>query len=215
MDVQFGSVEAIGAAASYVDNAAAVMDYDSGGNFAQFGAKVGSVGSAGAKIRTVSAGVVKDAVIISPDGITITLLGGNFKFPAAWNSSANANTLDDYDEYTAASSACTNAITTAAIWKLTKFGNVVTLTLPDVSGTATALTYFGFGTLMPAKYRPSATLSFQVANILNNGALVTTTGVVYVRTDGEIRIYRDGTFATAYTNAAAAGVSGVSVSWTI
>src|SRR3990167_851853 len=36
---------------------------------------------------------------------------GQIQFPATANSSANANTLDDYDEYTAASTACTGAIT--------------------------------------------------------------------------------------------------------
>jgi hypothetical protein len=77
MDVQFGSVEAIGAAASYVDNAAAVMDYDAGGSFAQFGAKVGSLGNAGTKIRTVLAGVVKDAIAIAASGLLITLLAGS------------------------------------------------------------------------------------------------------------------------------------------
>jgi hypothetical protein len=77
MDVQFGSVEAIGAAASYVDNAAAVMDYDAGGSFAQFGAKAGSLGNAGTKIRTVLAGVVKDAITIAASGLLITLLAGS------------------------------------------------------------------------------------------------------------------------------------------
>jgi hypothetical protein len=239
MDVQFGSVEAIGAAASYVDNAAAVVDYDSGGGFAQFGAKVGSAGSAGTKIRTVSAGVVKDAIIILPDGLTITLLpgstlavkamtaaglidasnaaGGQIKFPAAQNASANTNTLDDYDEYTAASAACAGAITTAAVWKLTKVGNLVTLTLPAVTGTATAIGSFAFGTAIPAKYRPSADLAIQAATLTNNAAASAAPGVVYIASGtGTISIYRDGTFATAFTAAATAGLSySTAVSWTI
>ena len=78
--------------------------------------------------------------------------GGQIKFPGTQNASSNVNTLDDYEEYTAASAACTGAITTAAVWKLTKVGNLVTLTLPGVQGAGVAVASFTFGTAIPAAF---------------------------------------------------------------
>ena len=61
--------------------------------------------------------------------------------------------LNWYEEVTAASTACTGAITTAVSWKLTRVGNVVTLTLPPVTGAATSSINFEFGVLIPSGYR--------------------------------------------------------------
>jgi hypothetical protein len=77
MDIQFGSVEAIAQAASYSDNAAAVLDLDTAAGYAQVGAKGGVGTSLGAKIRTVLNGVMKDAITIVASGLTITLLAGS------------------------------------------------------------------------------------------------------------------------------------------
>jgi len=77
MDIQFGSVEAIAQAASYTDNAAAYMDLDAAGGYAQFGAKTSGGGSLGTKIRTILAGVVQNAITIASRGLLIPLLAGS------------------------------------------------------------------------------------------------------------------------------------------
>lgn len=153
---------------------------------------------------TVAAG----AKLQTPDGIT---------FPATQVSSSNANTLDDYDEYTAASAACTGAITTAVIWKLVKVGNLVALTLPAITGTATATTYFEYGTVIPAKYRPAANLTFPCL-IKDNGSTLAAAGFVYIFSTGAVRVYKDLTAAVNFTNGTDAGFgqsTGTSVSWSI
>ena len=142
--------------------------------------------------------------------------GAGITFPATVSASTDVNTLDDYDEYTAASAACTGAITTAAVWKLTKVGNVVTLTLPAVIGTASANYYFTFGTVIPVKYRPSALVRWLIAAIRDNNILQNTSGSIAVDSgDGTIYVQRD----HAGTNFAAAANTGlntpVAVSWTI
>lgn len=75
----------------------------------------------------------------------VELTGGQFKFPASQNSSANANTLDDYEEGTFtpafSSTGATFSYTTQTGW-YTKVGNVVTfgivLTLNTSGNTLTA-----------------------------------------------------------------------------
>jgi hypothetical protein len=143
---------------------------------------------------------------------------GQIKFPATQNASADANTLDDYDQYTAASAACTGAITTAAVWKLTKVGNVVTLTLPAVEGTVSTSAEINFGTAIPTKYRPATSLVIGAACIKDNGASVAAIGTIGIgQTNGVITIYRDGLAGvTNWTNGAVGGLNfPVAVSWTI
>ena len=152
-------------------------------------------------------------------GLDLSPLGGGntgqIKFPATQNASANANTLDDYDEYTAASAACGGAITVAAVWKLTKVGNVVTLTLPQTIGAATAVSQFNFGTGIPAKYRPVANTVFMV-QVYDNGAFLDAPGTIVVTSSGTISVYRTPTGGTNFTNGANAGLAyPVGVSWTI
>lgn len=182
----------------------------------------GSTASWGTKasLSIASSGANSDITSLAPTGLIdlSSATAGQIKFPATQNVSANVNTLDDYDEYTAASAACTGAITTAAIWKLTKVGNVVTLTLPAVSGTASGTdTSFTFGTAIPAKYRPSADLAIASACITNNGATVTDNGVInIISASGAIKIYKDPSFGNVYLGAATAGLAyATSVSWTI
>ena len=142
---------------------------------------------------------------------------GQIKFPATQNPSADPNTLDDYSEYTAASTACTGAITTAVVWKATKVGNVVTLTLPPTNGTATATTNFKYGVSLPVSFRPTATLGF-ITMIVDNGINSATPGLIMVNTLGVITVYKDLTAATNFTAAGTSGLGqsvGISISWTI
>jgi hypothetical protein len=148
-------------------------------------------------------------------GATPSASGAGITFPATVSASTDVNTLDDYDEYTAASAACTGAITTAAVWKLTKVGNVVTLTLPAVTGTATAVASFTFGTAIPAKYRAASSTQF-ICSVYDNGAAKTTPGVVFIDASGNIYVMANLNRTTAYTAAAAAGLEYITaVSWTI
>ena len=149
-------------------------------------------------------------------GSAIPSSGTGITFPATQSASTDANTLDDYDEYTATSAACTGAITTAVVWKLTKVGNVVTLVLPATTGTASAATNIQFGTSLPAKYRPVANTAFLSAPITDNAAEIAVPGIVLILANGTIYIYKNGTFAANFTASATAGISyPTSVSWTI
>jgi hypothetical protein len=143
------------------------------------------------------------------------LQAGRLEFPATQNASTDANTLDDYDEYTAASAACTGAITTAAVWKLTKVGNLVTLVWPSVTGTAAGTTYyFAAGTLLPAKYRPSAAVS---AAYLSTQNTVLSLATVTISTDGNMVFYASAAVSTPnFTNGVTVGTANnFAASWTI
>lgn len=140
---------------------------------------------------------------------------GQIKFPATQNASSNVHTLDDYDEYTSASAACTGAITTMVAWKLTKVGNVVTLTLPGVEGTASANTNFIFGTYIPAKYRPTENIRVCVAAVDNNVNL-SAPAILITTSSGAIEIIKEATFSVNFTAGGVAGLpASVTVSWTI
>ena len=144
----------------------------------------------------------------------IEVIGG-VKFPATQNASSDVNTLDDYDEYTAANTACTGALTVSAIWKLVKVGNLVTLTLPAVNGTTSNVAAITFGVSIPTKYRPTASIA-GAAHVWVNGAGLAGLGVVTITTGGVISVYRDGTQSLGWGTAANSGMlTGVSVSWVI
>lgn len=141
---------------------------------------------------------------------------GGIAFPATAVAVADANTLDDYDQYTAASTACTGAITTACVWKLTVVGNKVTLTLPAVQGAGVATTNFTVGLTIPAKYRPAADFASVCAPIIDNAANKAAPGAIKVTSAGVISVWLDGTFSGNFTVTANAGLAfTTSVSWTI
>ncbi len=140
-------------------------------------------------------------------------------FPATQSASSDANTLDDYDEYTAASSACTQALTVSVVWKLTKVGNVVTLMLPPTYGTCVSgASYWQYGVLLPSKYRPANSMTFPVG-LKDNGSVVTgIMGMIYITTAGEIRVYKAFNGLDTFTNGTAIGIAqdaGTSISWII
>lgn len=136
-------------------------------------------------------------------------------FPAIAVSVSNVNTLDDYKEYTAPSAACTGAITTACVWKATKSGNIVVLTLPGVLGAGVATTNFVFGEALPTEFRPVVAIRMPCV-VYNNSAYSSTPGGVQISTAGVISIYRNINFAGNFTVTANAGIAApVTVSWTI
>jgi hypothetical protein len=120
------------------------------------------------------------------------------------------------EQYTAASTACTGAITTACVWKLTKTGNVVTLTLPAVQGNGVATTNFTVGLTIPADYRPAADIASVSAPIINNAANQSAPGAIKVTSAGVISVWLNGTFSGNFTVTANAGLAyTTSVRWTI
>jgi hypothetical protein len=142
--------------------------------------------------------------------------GAGITFPATQSASTDANTLDDYAEYTSPSTACTGALTVAAIYKVTKIGRVVTLSLPATTGTTTNVTSFSYAPVLPSQFRPSANTASTSAYIAIAGAGIATSGLILVQTDGTIRIYRDGQNATGFGTAANTGMSNdSSISWTV
>ena len=147
----------------------------------------------------------------------ISATGGQIAFPATAVPSADGNTIDDYYEYTAPSTACTGALTVAAIWKATKIGNVVTLTLPATIQTSpTASSSFTYGALLPVSFRPSAILNSVSARIQDNSAFLAGPGLIQINSTGQIIVTKDGTGIGAFTAGGTGGLpNAVSISWTI
>ena len=140
---------------------------------------------------------------------------GGVAFPATAVAVADVNTLDDYAEYTATSTACSGAITTACVWKAVKVGKMVVLTLPSVSGAGVATPYFEMGVKLPTAFRPADTLVGR-ARVTNNGANGVNIGMILILTDGTIRVYLDQTGGTNYTVTASAGLANAtSTSWMV
>jgi len=145
---------------------------------------------------------------------TVADAGVGYQFPATPVASADVNTLDEYTEYTAASAACTGAITTSSNWQLTKIGNVVTLHLPFVAGTASASSAFEFGTAIPSAYRPVANVASICARIENNAAVQTEPGMIFVAASTGVISVTRGATSPNFTAGANAGLnSAVAISW--
>lgn len=87
-----------------------------------------------------------------------------------------------------------------------KIGNWVTLNIPTTTATTgTGSNILVSGTALAASVRPAAQQDCPVTNLNNNGAGVSSNGVVRINTDGTLNIFRD--FAgTAFTNGASAGI---------
>ena len=123
--------------------------------------------------------------------------------------------LNDYEEGTGASAACTGAITTAAVWKIAKNGAMVTLLLPDTTGTATAAASFAFGTVLPAKYRPSGAFLGTIP-VYDNGVIPNQPGMVLINgSTGVITIFKDLATTGVFTAAPGAGIPSIMVSWIV
>lgn len=147
-----------------------------------------------------------------------TKVTGTFPLGSMGSATRNQQTYRlSGDQFTGTATACTGAITTSAAWNLTKDGIVVTLKLPAVTGTASAVPSFTFGQVLPTKYRPSASLAFNTP-IKDNGANQATPGMIVINyLTGSITVYKDSTGTTNFTNAAVAGLgqdAGTVISWT-
>lgn len=139
---------------------------------------------------------------------------GGVAFPATAVAVADVNTLDDYEEYTAASTACTGALTNSVVWKAVKVGNLVTLVLPNVLGTTTNVAAIRMGVDLPAGYWPSSSVFPVCVQVQINGSVTTTPGMIGIGSSGAIQIYRDAA-ATGWGTAANSGFYDCCVSWVV
>jgi len=140
---------------------------------------------------------------------------GGLAFPATAVAVADANTLDDYEEYTSASTACTGALLNSVIWRVVKVGQLVTFHSYEIYGTAQTGTNFTLGETLPAAYRPFRGTRLPIVNVIVNNASQANVGVLVVSsTTGVMTVYRDATLATSWGSAANTGIeSAFSVSW--
>ena len=139
---------------------------------------------------------------------------GGVAFPATAVAVTDVNTLDDYEEYTSPSTACTGALTNAVVWKAVKVGNLVTLVLPNVLGTTTNVAAIRMGVDLPAGYWPSASVFPVCVQVQINGAVSTTPGMIGIGSGGAIQIYRDAT-AAGWGTAGNSGFYDCCVSWVV
>jgi hypothetical protein len=162
-------------------------------------------------VATTNATDAVEALRINEDGsVVFTGLVNKIAFPVTEVPSGDANTLDDYDEYTAASTACTGALTNSISYKLVKIGRVVTLVIPAITGTTSDVGTITLGVTLPAKYRPSANVT-NVALIWKNA--ITEPGILLVRSSGVITI---ASMAGNWGTAANSGtIYDISFSWVL
>jgi hypothetical protein len=117
--------------------------------------------------------------------LTVNVTGGQVAFPATQAASADANTLDDYEEgtYTGTLTGVSGSVTTTV--RYTKIGNQITLNIDDMSGTSNATTKTLTG--MPAALLP-ARIKRAVAFTGDNGGSAVASMAI-LRTTGTIELY--------------------------
>ena len=158
----------------------------------------------------------KVVTTIGVGNATPSASGAGITFPATQSASADANTLDDYQEYSAPSTACTGALTNSISYRITKIGRVVNLFIPAILGTPTNVTSIVLGFTIPVAFRPLSLTSSSSASILINAAGAATPGMVYTTAAGIISIFRDSSGSLGWGTAANSGLNtDFSMSWII
>ena len=134
---------------------------------------------------------------------------GQIKFPATQNASADANTLDDYQEatYTGTATGMTTSPTGTVSYTLT--GNEATLNLPEITGTSNATTFTVTG--MPAEARPATRKTVLGRAQDNGGAIVPVR--IDIETTGVLTIYANAD-AGAFTASGSKTLAECSVTYT-
>ena len=134
---------------------------------------------------------------------------GQIKFPATQNPSADANTLDDYQEatYTGTATGMTTSPTGTVSYTLT--GNEATLNLPEITGTSNATTFTVTG--MPAEARPASRKTVLGRAQDNGGAIVPVR--IDIETTGVLTIYANAD-AGAFTSSGTKTLAECSVTYT-
>lgn len=160
-------------------------------------------------VPVVQSGATKKATI---DQILAPAAGKGIDFSAN-----GGDVLTDYDDYVSASTACSGAITTAVVWKITKVGKMVTLHVPDTFGAGTANAAIVIGLQIPTKYCPTNAIWAYVPRVRDNAVEQTVAGLLNVATAGYITLYKNGSIANYTSNAGATstGFYGFSISWIV
>lgn len=107
----------------------------------------------------------------------------------------------------------TGAWTATKTVKLNRIGNIVTAMFQTATATATAGATLTSGADIPARFRPSQTVSYP-AIAVNNGAVLTTAGSISVSSGGVVTAFSDCS-AGSFTNGTTSGYNGTCVSWNI
>lgn len=135
---------------------------------------------------------------------------GQIQFPAAQNASADANTLDDYEEGTFTGTLTGVSGSVTATVRYTKIGNSVALDVPQVTGTSDATTKTITGmpaAIMPAREKTAVCLASD-----NGGGVVASR--FNIGTDGVITVFAT-TAGGAWTASGAALVVAFQTSYTL
>jgi len=135
--------------------------------------------------------------------------GCGIAFPATQVTSSDANTLDDYREasFTLTATGMTTSPTGTA--KAVKTGNMVTMTLPSITGTSNTSAFTLTG--VPSALRPASTVSC-VLTVLDSG--VRTLSICAILSDGSITLQRD-IANTAFTSSGTKGIDLISVAYIV
>lgn len=202
----------------YKATAAAARYEQSNGQHFWFTAGSGSAGAAISYVQRMQLENGAGDLTLNTGNFVQGTAGKGVNFTANTASTGSTSQLlSYYEEVTAASTACTGAITTAVVWKAARVGRVVTLTLPATAGVASAAAYFEYGVFLPTAFRPAASLGFP-CQIKDADTNLTVPGLIFILTSGAIRVYKDMSAATNYTAGLNAGLGqsiGASVSWNI
>ena len=162
------------------------------------------------KARVSSSGLSVTGSISATSLVDISAAGaGQIKFPATQNASADANTLDDYQEatYTGTATGMTTSPTGTVSYTLT--GNEATLNLPEITGTSNATTFTVTG--MPAEARPASRKTVLGRAQDNGGAIVPVR--IDIETTGVLTIYANAD-AGAFTASGSKTLAECSVTYT-
>lgn len=162
------------------------------------------------RLQLSSAGATVTGSISATSLVDISAAGaGQIKFPATQNASADANTLDDYQEatYTGTATGMTTSPTGTVSYTLT--GNEATLNLPEITGTSNATTFTVTG--MPAEARPASRKTVLGRAQDNGGAIVPVR--IDIETTGVLTIYANAD-AGAFTASGSKTLAECSVTYT-
>lgn len=149
---------------------------------------------------SAGSGVTIDGVIIKDSGIKLLSSGGT------------ASDLNHYEEVTHNTNWGTAIAATASNINVTRIGRLVTLTFPtSINETNISASALNAVTVLPSRFRPSASTQQFIVSIINDSAL--TLGQFIVASDGNMQFtLYDG---SVFTNSGNSGFSRFSVSYSI
>lgn len=140
----------------------------------------------------------------------ITATGGQIVFPATQVPSADANTLDDYEEASVGITLTGVSGSVTGTAKITKVGDHITITIPDLDGTSNATTKTITG--IPAAYFPASVKRYVMVASDNGGAYAAARA--HLGIDGVVTLFRT-VAGDAWTASGATSTLAFSMSYTL